>query len=173
MSTCRTCMADIEFCGETSSEGFGIVHPSHTPKLLHRLHGRVSSHRARLFLQAAHAAVALFPEATRRAVLITFSKDLRYDWDGAVWAGWRGEPSHESDGGLGSESLCPDSEGRSRSHPSHTHRPVRVVIKIAHRPRQSAPPSRGLLFLNHLNPRFMREKARARASEQETRRGTW
>jgi hypothetical protein len=169
------------------------VHPSQTPKLLHRLHGRVSSQRARLFLQAVHAAAALFPEATRRAVRITFSKDLRSfkAMIGTVLygPGWREESSHESGGGLGSESLCPDSEGRSRSHPSHTHRPVRVVIKIAHRPRQSAPPSRGLLFhlnprliqvnhlnpvqVNHLNPRLMREKARARASELATRQCTW
>ncbi len=73
----RTCTADIEFCGETSSEGSGIVHPSQTPKLLHRLHGRVSSQRARLFLQAVHAAAALFPEATRLAVRIALMKDLR------------------------------------------------------------------------------------------------
>jgi hypothetical protein len=47
------------------------------PKVLQRLHGRVSSHRARPFLQVVQAAAALFPDATRFAVRIALLKDLR------------------------------------------------------------------------------------------------
>ena len=46
-------------------------------KVLHRLQGLVSSHRVLLFLHAAHASAALFPEATRLAVRIALMKDFR------------------------------------------------------------------------------------------------
>ena len=45
-------------------------------RLLQRLHGRVSSHRARFFLHAAQAAPALLPEAIRLAVRMALLKDL-------------------------------------------------------------------------------------------------
>ena len=54
----------------------GNVQSAHIFNARHRLHGRVSSHLALLFLHPAQAAAARLPEAMRFAVLIALTKDF-------------------------------------------------------------------------------------------------